>query len=344
MVVTAPALDGFTPVCRVQGGYRLALASMRRHFQLTTPAAHLTHFVLATVRLFRESRKLIPATPRSGAMTDGLPSPTLLFDQLRTGLALSWLDSRQPVRIDCFDDIHYLAEACALSDGILGRASASEVKKLFEIRCAVVEQLRSAYTLKEILRGACGGWPSEKEIVLYLLLRKYRPSLVVETGVAQGVSTTYILSALARNGSGSLESIDAPNYSSHGPEYFGTARMVDRVRLKAGLQPGWLVPPPLRRLWNLSIGRSRDILPKISRPIGMFYHDSEHSFENMSFEFEWAWQNLVPSGLLVSDDIDWNDAFGEFSRLHSSESSVLCDRTPGVLLRISQGQGPPGAA
>jgi len=46
---------------------------------------------------------------------------------------------------------------------------------------------------------------------LYNLIRDTRPSIVVETGVASGVSTAYILQALEDNRKGKLYSIDLPN-------------------------------------------------------------------------------------------------------------------------------------
>src|SRR5665213_1629896 len=48
----------------------------------------------------------------------------------------------------------------------------------------------------------------ETAVFLYLLVRLRRPSLVVETGVANGISSTSILLALAKNGHGRLVSID----------------------------------------------------------------------------------------------------------------------------------------
>ena len=44
----------------------------------------------------------------------------------------------------------------------------------------------------------------------------------------------------------------------------------------------------------------------------IFFHDSDHSYENMKFEFDWAW-NKLNSQALVSDDIEGNNAFLEFA-------------------------------
>src|SRR5688500_12760767 len=46
---------------------------------------------------------------------------------------------------------------------------------------------------------------------LYVIVRAAKPKVVVETGVASGISSAHILLALAANESGTLHSIDFPN-------------------------------------------------------------------------------------------------------------------------------------
>jgi len=47
---------------------------------------------------------------------------------------------------------------------------------------------------------------------LYVAVRALKPSIVVETGVGSGMSSSFILRALAMNGFGTLYSIDLPSY------------------------------------------------------------------------------------------------------------------------------------
>jgi hypothetical protein len=47
---------------------------------------------------------------------------------------------------------------------------------------------------------------------LYVICRVAKPVRIVETRVASGLSTTYDLEALEKNGQGELYSIDMPNY------------------------------------------------------------------------------------------------------------------------------------
>lgn len=47
--------------------------------------------------------------------------------------------------------------------------------------------------------------------------------------------------------------------------------------------------------------------------INMFIHDSQHSYENMMFEYITAWNHLKEGGILLSDDTNLNRAFIDFS-------------------------------
>lgn len=55
----------------------------------------------------------------------------------------------------------------------------------------------------------------------------------------------------------------------------------------------------------------------------IFIHDSEHSYQNMMFEFSWAANNVRPGGLILSDDVSWNDAFEDFLSLHPEMHPVF---------------------
>ena len=154
----------------------------------------------------------------------------------------------------------------------------------------------------------------------FLVIRVLKPRLVVETGVAQGISTYYFLKALELNGAGRLFSVDHPNRDPAGYSYDGK---VDKVYVPEKLSPGWLVPDSLRGRWELRFGRSSEILPTLDFEVDMFHHDSEHSYQNMMFEYEWALQHLVGGGVLSSDDVSWNRAFTDFVGRHHGELRVL---------------------
>ena len=134
--------------------------------------------------------------------------------------------------------------------------------------------------------------------VLYVTCRLLKPNVVVETGVASGVSSLFILQALEDNERGNLFSIDQPD-----------PNMLNKT--------GWLIPDELRCRWHLIMGRSSEKLDKLLnelRVIDVFLHDSEHSYNNMIWEYRTAWRFLRFGGVLFSDDITSNNAFFEFCK------------------------------
>jgi predicted O-methyltransferase YrrM len=157
---------------------------------------------------------------------------------------------------------------------------------------------------------------------LYAVVRKLRPRVAVETGVCNGVSTAFLLLALAENGDGELHSLDLPEIAGEdyeaGTFWDGKGGAV----IPPGQEPGWMVPGPLRDRWQLVLGRSQQELPPLLERVGsidFFMHDSEHSEECMRFEFEAAWGALRDGGVLAADDVDANDAFAVFAAAQGRE-------------------------
>jgi len=142
---------------------------------------------------------------------------------------------------------------------------------------------------------------------LYVAVRAIKPRIMVETGVASGVSSAHILRALAMNGTGTLHSIYLPN-------------LQEGSGLPDGRSSGWMVPESLRGRWKLQIGDSRKLLPDLLRSLGrvdIFLHDSDHSYEGMLFEFEQAFPKLTHGGLLLSDDTHLHTAWDDFCAKHN---------------------------
>jgi len=171
--------------------------------------------------------------------------------------------------------------------------------------------LSTSLSLKSV--GHYIGEISSPEI-LYIIVRKIQPSTVVETGVAAGVSSAFILKAINDNGKGELYSIDMPNYEV---ELAKRGVMGQPVAiLPNGRQVGFVIPDWLKQRWYLTIGKSKDVLePLLSKldSIDIFLHDSEHTYENMYFEYSAAWQFLRKDGILISHDITSNKAFFDFA-------------------------------
>jgi hypothetical protein len=69
----------------------------------------------------------------------------------------------------------------------------------------------------------------------------------------------------------------------------------------------------------LILGDARIELPALLERLGsvdIFFHDSDHSYEHMVFEFESTLPYLTKKGILLSDDVDKNEAFSQFTRKH----------------------------
>lgn len=151
----------------------------------------------------------------------------------------------------------------------------------------------------------------------YALTRKLQPEVLVETGVCNGISTLYFLLALAENQRGVLHSIDYPYFADESLKEFRaeTFAKYGGAAIPADETPGWIVPDELHDQWTLWTGKSQRRFPELVAEIGefdIFLHDSEHSVPCMMFEYELAWEHLTDGGILLSDDVDWNEAFETF--------------------------------
>jgi hypothetical protein len=159
------------------------------------------------------------------------------------------------------------------------------------------------------------GWYSDAEVSLsravWCTVRHTRPEVVVETGVAHGVTSRIVLEGLLRNDRGHLWSIDLPH-------------PLDR-RLHA--QTGAAVTDDCRARWTYLEGTSRDRLPPLIRQVGhveLFIHDSLHTARNTRFELEQAASALTTGGALLVDDIGGHDGFAAFARRHPAYQTIIC--------------------
>jgi predicted O-methyltransferase YrrM len=171
------------------------------------------------------------------------------------------------------------------------------------------DTFRKAGTASAALHG-------KKVLIQYAVVRALQPSWVVETGVASGVSSAYLLLALQRNGRGILHSIDCN----------------DQAYLPPNQTVGWIVPDALRSRWHLHLGDASQLLPGLLRELGeidVFIHDSLHTYEHMNFEFRLAYPHIRSGGLLLADDALWNCAFPEFAHEVNCVARII--RGVGVL-------------
>jgi predicted O-methyltransferase YrrM len=189
--------------------------------------------------------------------------------------------------------------AGVLEEPALGEVEESTRRLLGAIRREEASSLR--WAADSLLAHCC-----------YLMCRLLEPDVVVETGVAYGVSSAFILRALEENGRGVLHSVDLPPLRRDYEKFWGMA--VDRVH---------------RGRWSLHRGASARILPRLLEEAGtvdLFVHDSLHTLRNMRREFEAAWPRLRAGGALVADDVERNRAFGELRQKSPALWRVVGDR------------------
>ncbi len=157
-----------------------------------------------------------------------------------------------------------------------------------------------------------GGWIDYLSgALIYVLIRHVRPEVVVETGVGPGGTTAFILLALHHNGRGKLYSIDLPGNDA---VVYPEMHKEFNIHIPEGFAPGWLVPAWLRDRWELTLGDSREHLPAVLGRVGRvdaFMHDSLHTDEHVTMEFETTLPCMKPGGLLLCDDVkeSWSLAF-----------------------------------
>jgi len=153
-------------------------------------------------------------------------------------------------------------------------------------------------------------WSIERSTaqMLYILVRLVRPEVVLETGVADGNSTVYILRALALNGSGDLVSTDVL------PDV------------------GRLLSDDERRCWHFHHLSPRQpeadflrLLEDLSH-IDVFFHDSDHTYGGQMSQYLAAESKLAAGGFIISDDVDYSYAFMDYCKRSRSQPRFLVDR------------------
>lgn len=128
---------------------------------------------------------------------------------------------------------------------------------------------------------------------LYVITRLVRPKIIIETGVQNGGSSQTILAALNKNKEGTLHSVDSGEMSTDGTHVVTNGK------------PGEKVSKHLRDRWNLHIGFTNNVFPKLLPSIDtvdLFFHDSDHSKQNIEYEFGEIKEHLSKNGLVGLHD------------------------------------------
>jgi len=130
--------------------------------------------------------------------------------------------------------------------------------------------------------------------------------IVIETGVAEGISSAFILKTLCENDRGTLYSIDGAELAENG-------KQID-----------YFVPESLRGRRSFHRGWSQYVLPRLLEELGaadIFFHDSDHSYDVVRFELETAYPHLRTGGILAADDVFQTTAFFDTRREFGREAT-----------------------
>jgi predicted O-methyltransferase YrrM len=240
------------------------------------------------VPLLLRKARLLAAYPKAVALHPGASLRYLLRDREFTNLTYE-IDNLEEL-------VDFLAAGLDLSR---------------ETVAAYVEEPLADLALLELLRDALQKRPDRngeprfgRRLGWYAIVRALRPELVVETGVHDGLGSALLLRALERNGSGRLLGFDVDPES------------------------GWLVPASLRSRYELVLGDVRRTLPRslASQAVGVFVHDSLHTYEHERFELETALAHADPGIVLVSDNAHATTALADVAREHRLRFALFRER------------------
>ena len=162
-----------------------------------------------------------------------------------------------------------------------------------------------------------GGVSLEDGVILYGITRALKPRYVIETGIAAGVSTSFISAALIENESGEFYSIELPpgggaNGVHDGGVHENGVHEDGAVYDWRSRGVGWAIPDEVRRQigsrHTLILQDVRTALPELLARlpwVDMFFHDDLHTPDHMLWEFELVWPRLRPTGALIADDVNY---------------------------------------
>lgn len=146
-------------------------------------------------------------------------------------------------------------------------------------------------------------WNAGNNLATFLFdyVVKIMPQIIVETGVANGI-TTQVIQAAIDSSEVEFHSIDTnPNCA----KVNSSSKNWTFHHLKGK---------------NLKVA-FRNILKSVPQ-VDLWIHDSDHSYIWQKFEYNLALKRLNPGGVLISDDVDFSQAWGEL--VSSKEIGFIC--------------------
>lgn len=138
---------------------------------------------------------------------------------------------------------------------------------------------------------------------LYSYVMTNKPAVIVETGVANGITTNILMKALEKTG-GELHSFDIDPKTQN--VYRGKGNWSFHL---------------LTKDYDSAL---KNYVQEIGS-VNLWIHDSNHGYSWQAFEYSLALTTLVEDGVLVSDDIDSSTAWGLASEFEFNSSFGVFD-------------------
>lgn len=162
---------------------------------------------------------------------------------------------------------------------------------------------------------------TNSSLLIYTIVRVTQPTTVLETGVANGASTFFLLHALERNGQGTLHSVDVST------------------------DVGGLLAESEKRDWKFHLlKRSRqrerfvEILDRLP-PIDFFIHDSDHRYLWQRLELDLVRARMSHRGIIACDDANASFAFPDVAREIGARPLYLVEKRKVFGMILPRGSG-----
>ncbi|MDP2927950.1 MAG: class I SAM-dependent methyltransferase [Candidatus Omnitrophota bacterium] len=163
-------------------------------------------------------------------------------------------------------------------------------------------------------------WDDPSFIFLYLLVKLTKPRVVIETGSNIGFSSTFIALAVKENNNDcKFYTIDPYlDYAWKDTSFYERSLLfkqrINPAKISGRCPPLAIVPDDLKEYILLKNGYSRDVLPGLlqeHKAIDIFFHDSDHSYQNKVWECSSVLPQIPHQGYILVHDINQNSAFSQ---------------------------------
>ena len=131
-----------------------------------------------------------------------------------------------------------------------------------------------------------------RRLAWYAIARALKPGLIVETGTDKGLGSLVLASALIRNGSGRLVTIDINPAA------------------------GYLIRGEYADVTTIWRGDSILRIGELDQGVDLFLHDSDHSASHERLEFDAILPHLNPGAILMSDNAHVTSVLSDWAQEH----------------------------